>query len=169
MSANKNNGEKNALNAALSSFNNASVTSTQVKVARSHRHSRWLFNHSLTHSLTHSFTYVLVHSVTLQSVLKYCCSFDGFSEDVIECIKTKKNPAHARICMIQYVSNICTSIPEKLPSSHVKQLSEAILTCVEESDVQVREASCHALGLLLAIAKKRPAKCQFIFSFLNKK
>ncbi len=93
--------------------------------------------------------------VTLHAVLKYCCSFDGFSEDVIECIKTKKNPAHARICMIQYISNVCTSIPERLPSSHVKQLSEGILTCVEESDVQVREASCNALGLLLAIAKKR--------------
>ena len=95
----------------------------------------------------------------LSAVLKHCLTFEAISEDILDVIRTKKNPVHARVGIMEFLCTALFESPEKFHADHFKPLVEALTTTNDDSDPKVRESGVMSLGALLVLTKKRGKSC----------
>lgn len=93
--------------------------------------------------------------VALANVLRYCLTFEPLSEDILEQIKNKKTPTHARVGLLEFLVTALTDMPTRIASSDMKPIAEALASCCEDSDPKVRQTSVTALSLFMPLVKSR--------------
>lgn len=93
---------------------------------------------------------------SLIAITKYCLPLEsGVTEDIAEHIRNKKTPPHGRISMMELISTVAQTMPERMSSDALKLLIEASASCHDDPDPKVREACVVALAMLGTAGKGR--------------
>jgi cytoskeleton-associated protein 5 len=85
-------------------------------------------------------------------------TFETICEEIVETIKNKKNPPHARVGAMELVCLAIHEVPERFTSDHLKPLVEACVSTTDDSDPKVREMGSLTLGSLGLLARKKGNK-----------
>ena len=98
-------------------------------------------------------------TTTLLSMVKYCISFDSFSEDVLEQLGNKKLvPAHARVGILEFIIQSLSSMAEKYSNDILKPLAEMMVSSYDDPDPKVRDTAAMTLIALSQVIKTKGAK-----------
>jgi hypothetical protein len=92
-------------------------------------------------------TQVLRHSLELNSMI------DCLSEN----IANKKNPPHARIGLIDFITTVFASQPGKVSVDQLKVLADMLIGVSDDSDPKIRDAVAACLISLASLAKSTSA------------
>jgi hypothetical protein len=94
---------------------------------------------------------------TLLMVLRHCLSFDSLLDDVLEGIRSKKEPAHLKLGLLDLISTTVKEMPERISPDSFKPLVEAIIQICEDSDAKVREACSTTLSVVAHYIAQSPS------------
>lgn len=91
----------------------------------------------------------------LFNIVCHCIPLDVLLDDLSENIKGKKVPPHARVCLIEFVTDCIMKCPAKVSTDALKPLAEINISICEDSDVKVRDACSACLAALAPLVRSR--------------
>ena len=91
----------------------------------------------------------------LCEALKYSIELSSLLDSSVEMIKSKKNPPHARIGLLELMSSVLTDQTSKVASEHMRVLVDTMIECSDDSDPKIRELCGSNLFLLTGLVKAK--------------
>ena len=93
--------------------------------------------------------------MVLQKAVQHCVSYDTLSDEIAELVKNKKTPPHARLCLMESISDTLLACPEKVNSDSLKAIADTLTCSCEDSDPKVREMCVKIFVILSDVVKTR--------------